>query len=134
MSDQETIQPDGWPRPSGYANGVSARGRIIAVAGQVGWNPVTMKFASIELADQVRAALENVVAVLKSAGAEPKHVIRMTWFVTDGDEYVENTKRIGQVYREVFGRHYPAMSVVVVAALIESDAVVEIEATAVVPD
>lgn len=134
MTDHEIILPEGWPRPRGYSNGVSARGRIIAISGQIGWDPATMKFASIEMVDQVRVALENVVTVLKSAGAAPDHVIRMTWFVTDRDEYSENTKQIGEVYREVFGRNFPAMSVVVVAALVEPDAMVEIEATAVVPD
>ena len=134
MSAHEIILPDGWPRPSGYSNGIAARGRIVAVAGQIGWNPVTLKFDSVELVDQVRTTLSNVVAVLRAAGATPEHVIRMTWYITDRDAYVANTKRIGEVYREVFGRVYPALAVVVVAGLIEAQALVEIEATAVVPD
>lgn len=131
MTDPEIIQPDGWAAPRGFANGMAASGRIIAVAGQIGWNPETLKFRSEGFVDQVRTTLENVVAVLKAAGAEPKHVIRMTWYITDRHAYVENTRMIGQVYREIFGKHYPAMSVVVVAGLLELEAKVEIEATAV---
>jgi enamine deaminase RidA (YjgF/YER057c/UK114 family) len=133
VSEHRIVQPEHWPRPIGYSNAVVARGTFVAVSGQVGWDPETRKFASADFVEQLRTALENVVAVLKSAGAEPGHVIRMTWFITDRDAYVANVKRIGEVYREAFGRVYPAMSVVVVAALIEAEAVVEIEATAVLP-
>jgi enamine deaminase RidA (YjgF/YER057c/UK114 family) len=133
VSGHEIILPAGWPRPSGYSNGIAATGRIVAVGGQIGWNPVTLKFESVEFVDQVRATLTNVVSVLRAAGATPEHVVRMTWFITDRDAYVANTKRIGEVYREVFGRVYPALAVVVVAGLIEAEAMVEIEATAVVP-
>jgi enamine deaminase RidA (YjgF/YER057c/UK114 family) len=133
VSKHGIVQPEHWPRPIGYSNAVVARGTFVAVSGQVGWNPETREFASTDFVEQLRTALQNVVAVLKSAGAEPGHVIRMTWFITDRDAYVANVKRIGEVYREAFGRVYPAMSVVVVAALIEAAAVVEIEATAVVP-
>jgi enamine deaminase RidA (YjgF/YER057c/UK114 family) len=134
VSAHEILLPEGWPRPSGYSNGIAATGKIVAIAGQIGWNPVTMKFDSVEIVDQVRTALANVVAVLNKAGAKPEHVIRMTWYITDRDAYITNTKRIGEVYREVFGRVYPALAVVVVAGLIETQAMVEIEATAVVPD
>lgn len=134
MSRHEIIQPEGWPRPSGYSNGISARGRIIAVAGQIGWNPTTLEFSSDGFVDQLRTALDNVVAVLRAAGAEPAHVIRMTWYITDRHGYVENTQLIGEVYREVFGRNYPALAVVIVAGLIENEAKIEIEATAVIPE
>ena len=130
----EIIQPAGWARPRGYANGMAAHGKIIAIAGQVGWHPETLTFGSESFVDQVRGALENVVTVLRAADAEPQHVIRMTWYITDWHAYSENTRLIGQVYREIFGRHYPAMTVVIVAALIEQQAKVEIEAMAVVPD
>jgi enamine deaminase RidA (YjgF/YER057c/UK114 family) len=129
----EIIQPADWPRPRGYSNAVAARGKVIAVAGQVGWNPETLQFGSEDMVDQARTALANVVAVLHAAGAEPQHVIRMTWYITDRRAYMENTRRIGEAYREIFGRHYPAMTVVVVSELIESQAQIEIEATAVVP-
>lgn len=130
----EIIQPDAWGRPRGYSNGIAARGKVIAVAGQVGWNPATLEFDSDDIVDQVRIALDNVVTVLQAGEAQPQHVIRMTWYITDKDAYIENTGLIGEVYREIFGRHYPAMSVVVVSGLIEENAKVEIEATAVVPD
>ena len=126
------IQPDGWPRPKGYANGMSAEGRVIAVAGQVGWDPLTGRMVSDDFAAQTAQALRNVAAVLAAAGAGPAHVVRLTWYITDRDAYLAAAAPIGTAYREVFGRHYPAMSVVVVAALIEAGAKVEIEATAVV--
>lgn len=134
MSYHEIIQPEGWPRPSGYSNGISARGRIIAVAGQIGWNPITLEFPSEDFVEQLRISLENVVAVLNAAGAEPAHVIRMRWYITDRNAYVENTQLIGEVYRKVFGRNYPALAVVIVAGLIENEAKIEIEATAVMPE
>ena len=127
------LQPPGWPRPRGYANGIEARGRLVFVAGQIGWNEAG-DFPDADLAGQVRRTLENVVAVLAEADAGPEHVARMTWFVTDRDEYVGSLKEIGAAYREVMGRHFPAMAVVVVAGLVEARAKVEIEATAVVPD
>jgi enamine deaminase RidA (YjgF/YER057c/UK114 family) len=127
------LQPPGWPRPRGYANGIEARGRLVFVAGQIGWDE-TGEFPDAHLAGQVRRTLENVVAVLAEAGAEPQHVARMTWYVTDRDEYVGALKEIGAAYREVMGRHFPAMAVVAVAGLVEARAKVEIEATAVVPD
>jgi enamine deaminase RidA (YjgF/YER057c/UK114 family) len=127
------LQPPGWPRPRGYANGIEARGRLVFVAGQIGWDAAG-EFPDADLAGQVRRALENVVAVLGEAGAGPEHVARMTWYVTDRDEYVASLEGVGAAYREVMGRHYPAMAVVAVTALVEERAKVEIEATAVVPD
>jgi enamine deaminase RidA (YjgF/YER057c/UK114 family) len=127
------LQPPGWPRPRGYANGIEAQGRLVFVAGQIGWNP-DGTFPSADLAGQVRRALENVVAVLAEAGAGPADVARMTWYITDRDEYLASPAEIGAAYRAVMGRHFPAMSVVVVAGLVEAEAKVEIEATAVVTD
>ncbi|MBI2683564.1 MAG: benzoate-CoA ligase family protein [Acidobacteriales bacterium] len=132
--DFEFLQPDGWANPIGYANGIAARGRVISIAGQIGWNPETCHFESDDFAAQAAQTLKNVDAVLKSSGAEPHHLVRMTWYVTDKAAYLAARKPIGRAYRELFGRHYPAMSVVVVSALIEDRARIEIEATAVVPE
>jgi enamine deaminase RidA (YjgF/YER057c/UK114 family) len=128
----EALQPPGWPRPRGYANGIAAEGRLVFVAGQIGWDE-TGAFPAADLPGQVRQALRNVVAVLAEAGAGPQHIARMTWYVTDRDAYVADPAALGEAYREVMGRHFPAMSVVQVAALVEPQAKVEIEATAVVP-
>ena len=128
----EILQPSGWPRPKGYANGVSARGRLVFTAGQVGWD--TQGDFPDTLAAQVELALGNVVAVLAEAGAGPEHLVRLTWFITDRRAYLDAQTEIGAAYRRVLGRHYPAMSLVEVSALVESKALVEIEATAVVPD
>ncbi len=125
-------EPEGWARPGGFANAVSATGRVVFVAGQVGWNPATQQFASAGFADQVRQALENVVAALAAAGARPNQITRLTWYVTDRDAYLAERRMIGEHYRAVIGRHFPAMSVVAVAGLVEPGALVEIEATAVV--
>jgi enamine deaminase RidA (YjgF/YER057c/UK114 family) len=130
----ETLQPDGWPRPKGYANGVAARGRTLWVAGQIGWDPVTGQVVSDNFAAQVRQALVNLTAVLRTGGAEPHHLVRLTWYITDRSAYLGAQREIGQMYREVLGKNFPAMSVVVVAALLDERARVEIEATAVVPD
>lgn len=127
------VRPEGWPAPRGYAHGVAAEGRLLFVAGQVGWDPVTGVFASDDFVAQCRQALENVAAVLRAAGAAPEHVVRLTWYVTDRAAYLAAQPALGAAYREVFGRHYPAMSVVVVAGLVEERARVEIEATAVLP-
>ena len=127
------LQPEGWAAPVGYANGVAVQGRQIYVAGQVGWNPVNGHFETDDLAAQVRQALENIVAVLKEAGAEPRHLVRLTWYIVDKAAYMAARREIGHAYKEVIGRHYPPMSLVVVAALLEDRARVEIEATAVVP-
>jgi enamine deaminase RidA (YjgF/YER057c/UK114 family) len=128
---REILQPPGWARPRGYANGVAATGRQVYVAGQIGWD-AEQRFASDDFAAQVRQALVNVVAVLGCAGAGPEHLVRMTWYVTSRDEYNSALPEIGTAYRELIGRNFPAMSVVVVAALLEPRAKVEIEATAVV--
>jgi len=127
---RETLQPAGWRRPRGYANGIAAEGRQIFISGQIGWN-AEEKFESDELAVQVRQALANVVAVLAAADAKPEHLVRLTWYVTSREEYYASIEAIGAAYREVIGRHFPAMSVVVVAGLLEPRAKVEIEATAV---
>jgi enamine deaminase RidA (YjgF/YER057c/UK114 family) len=128
----ETLQPPGWPRPHGYSNGVAAEGRLVFVAGQIGWDE-TGAFPAEDMAGQVRQTLRNVVAVLAEAGAAPEHVTRLTWYVTDREAYLADPAGIGQAYRDVMGRHFPAMAVVVVSALLEPSAKVEIEATAVVP-
>ena len=125
------LQPDGWARPRGYANGIAADGRQVFVSGQIGWD-ADQRIVSDEFAAQARQALANVVAVLACAGAVPAHLVRLTWYVTSRDEYNAALAEIGAAYRELIGRHYPAMSVVVVAGLLEPRAKVEIEATAVV--
>jgi enamine deaminase RidA (YjgF/YER057c/UK114 family) len=127
------LQPPDWALPKGYANGVAARGTLVFVGGQVGWNG-QQQFASDDFVAQARQALDNVVAVLREAGAGPEHLVRLTWYVTDRGEYLGNLRELGQAYREVIGRHYPAMTAVEVSALMEKRARVEIEATAVVPD
>ena len=134
MSETRVIQPDGWLAPRGYSNGTSASGRIVCVAGQIGWNPKTGAIESADFGRQAAQALRNVVSVLESAGARPEHLVRMTWFVTDRGAYVAARGEIGEAYREIVGGHFPAMSMVVVHSLIEPDAHVEIEATAVVPE
>jgi len=128
------ITPDGWPRGIGYAHATSARGRVVSVAGQIGWDPQTGEWAADDLPGQTAQALRNIASILEAAGCGVRDVVRLTWFVLDRDAYVTARREIGDAYRAVFGRHYPAMSVVVVAALIESHALVEIEATAVVPE
>jgi enamine deaminase RidA (YjgF/YER057c/UK114 family) len=125
------LQPPGWPQPRGYANGIEASGRLVFVGGQIGWNE-RGEFVHQDLAGQVGQALRNIVAVLAEAGAGPEHVARLTWYVTSRDEYLAGVKEIGAAYREVMGRHFPAMAVVEVTALVEAEARVEIEATAVI--
>ncbi len=127
----QVLQPAGWPRPKGYANGIVAEGRQVFVAGQVGWDE-QQRFAE-GMAGQVRQTLKNIVAVLKEAGAGPEHIVRLTWYVTSRDEYYAELAQIGAAYREVLGRNFPAMAVVQVVALMEAQAKVEIEATAVIP-
>jgi enamine deaminase RidA (YjgF/YER057c/UK114 family) len=128
---EQTLNPEGWPRPSGYANGVVATGRLVVLAGQIGWNPETMQFESDDIVAQTRRALENVLTLLREAGATSADLLRLTWYVTSREEYVSARKEIGEVYREVIGSIYPAMSVIVVSGLVEPRAKVEIEATAV---
>jgi enamine deaminase RidA (YjgF/YER057c/UK114 family) len=127
------LQPTLWPRPKGFSHGIRARGQLLFVAGQIGWD-TNGCFASERLADQVKVALENIVTVLAAGGAQPEHVTRLTWYVTSREEYYAELAAIGANYRTVMGRHFPAMSVVQVVALMEPEAKVEIEATAVVPD
>ena len=128
------ISPAGWKSPSGYAHGIAASGRIIATAGQIGWNPRTGQFESDDFAEQTAQALRNIVEILQTAGARPENIVRLTWFVTSREEYMKARKPIGAAYKDIFGRYYPAMSVIVVSALVEPRAKVEIEATAVVPE
>jgi enamine deaminase RidA (YjgF/YER057c/UK114 family) len=129
----EFLQPEGWARPIGYANGVAARGRTIFVGGQVGWN-AECQFETDDFVGQVRQTLENVVAVLRAGGAGPHHMTSMTWYFTDKKEYIQNLRGIGEAYRAVIGRHFPAMAAMQVVALVEDRAKIEIQATAVVPD
>ncbi|KKX31564.1 RidA family protein [Rhizobium sp. LC145] len=129
----DILQPESWAKPVGYANGVAARGRQIYVGGQIGWNG-QCRFETDDFVEQVRQTLKNVVAVLAEAGARPEHVTSMTWYFTDKSEYVENLKGIGKVYREVMGRHFPAMAAMQVLALVEDRAKIEIQAIAVVPE
>ena len=128
----EILQPEGWARPKGYANGIAASGRHVFVAGQIGWNSQCV-FEARDFVGQFRQALENVVAVLAEAGAEPEHVTTMTWFVTDKAAYLQDAKAIGVIWREIMGRAYPAMAVIQVVALIEDAAQIEIQSQAVVP-
>ena len=128
----EVLQPAGWAPPRGYANGIAAEGRTIFVGGQIGWN-AAQAFDSDELADQVRQTLANIVAVLAEAGAEPEHLVSMTWYLTDLADYAAKLKPIGRAYREIIGAHFPAMAVVEVTRLVEPRARVEIQAIAVVP-
>ncbi len=126
------LQPPGWVRPSGYANGVSASGRTVCVSGMIGWDGQGV-FHTDDFAGQVRQALQNVVDVLAVDGAGPEHIVRMTWYVLDKQEYLAASKEVGLAYRDIIGRHYPAMSAVQVAGLMEDKARVEIEVTAIVP-
>jgi len=127
------LQPEGWPRPYGYSNGVVAQGRQVFIAGQVGWDPRSGKFESASVADQAAQALKNVLTVLAQAGGRPAHIVRMTWYLTSRSEYLAHLEEIGTAYREIMGKHFPAMTAVEVTALIEAQANVEIEATAVIP-
>jgi enamine deaminase RidA (YjgF/YER057c/UK114 family) len=127
------LQPPGWPRPRGYANGIAARGTMVFVAGQIGWDE-HQTIVSDDLTSQLAQALDNTLAVLREAGAGPEHVVRMTWYLTDKRDYLARAHELGEVYRARMGRHYPAMAVVEVSALIEDRAKVEIETTAAIPD
>jgi enamine deaminase RidA (YjgF/YER057c/UK114 family) len=128
----EFLHPPHWKRAKGYANGVVAEGRTVFVAGQIGWN-AAQKFESEDFVAQVRLALENVVAVIQEAGGAPAHVTRLTWYITDKKEYLSRLAEVGEAYRSVMGRHFPAMTVVQVTGLMEDQAKVEIEASAVLP-
>lgn len=131
MSAHQLLQPEGWTPPKGYANGIAASGKQIFVGGQIGWN-AQQQFETDDFIAQTKQALENVKAVLACAGAGPEHMVRMTWYVIDRDEYNARLKELGAAYREVMGKNFPAMSCVAVAALMEKRAKVEIEVTAVV--
>ena len=126
------LQPPTWVKPRGYSNGIATTGRLVFVAGQVGWN-AGGAFETSDFVGQARQALANIVAVLAEAGARPEHIARMTWYVTDKGEYLASLRALGRAYRDVLGVHYPAMTVIEVAGLVEEGAKVEIEATAVMP-
>ncbi len=128
----EFLQPPGWPQPRGYAQGVVMQGRMVFIAGQIGWD-AQGQFPHDDFAGQTRQALANILTILGEAGGKPEHIARLTWYVIDKQDYLASAKQIGAVYRELMGKHYPAMSVVQVTALIEDAAKVEIEATAVLP-
>ena len=127
------IQPPDWAEPKGYANGVLARGTLLFVGGQIGWN-AQQQFESDDFVAQTRQALQNIAAVLRAGGAGPEHMVRMTWYVVDRAEYVASLKEVGGVYRETMGKNFPAMTCVEVSALVEERARIEIEVTAVIPD
>ncbi|BBB60443.1 MULTISPECIES: RidA family protein [unclassified Undibacterium] len=129
----DILQPPGWARPRGYSNGISASGRTVCVSGMVGWD-AQCAFQTDDFAGQVRQALQNIVEVLTEANAKPEHIVRMTWYVIDKKEYVGAYKEVGEAYRDIIGRHYPTMTAVQVAGLIEDRARVEIEVTAIVPE
>jgi enamine deaminase RidA (YjgF/YER057c/UK114 family) len=129
----EILLPQGWPRPKGYSNGVAAQGRQVFIAGQVGWD-TQERFASPNLAGQVKKALQNILEILAAAQGRAEHIVRLTWYVTSRDEYYAELREIGAAYRAVLGKHFPVMSVVQVVALMEAQALVEIEATAVIPE
>src|SRR5579864_1502519 len=127
------LQPPNWSRPKGYANGVAVKGNLVFLSGMVGWN-AQQEFAATDFVGQVRQALLNIVKVLNQASAKPEQIARMTWYVLDKSEYLAAAKEMGVIYREIIGKHYPAMTVVEVSGLVEKKARVEIEVTAVLPD
>jgi enamine deaminase RidA (YjgF/YER057c/UK114 family) len=127
------LQPAGWAVPKGYANGMAARGTVIVTGGQIGWTPACV-FEAKDLVGQIRQTLTNVVDVIAEAGARPEHIVRMTWYVLDMTAYRAGTREIGAAYRDVMGKHFPAMALVQVSGLVEPEALVEIEATAIIPD
>jgi enamine deaminase RidA (YjgF/YER057c/UK114 family) len=129
----EFLQPANWLRPKGYTKGVACKGRMIFVSGMIAWDGQE-KIVSDDLAEQVRQSLGNIVAVLAEANAQPEHIVRLTWYLVDKREYLAASREIGAIYRQILGRHFPAMTVVQVSALLEDGARVEIEATAVVPE
>lgn len=130
----QTLHPAAWKAPVGYSDGMVGTGRMVVLAGQIGWNPTTAQFESDDIAAQAGQALRNIVTLVAEAGGEPRHIARLTWFVTDRAEYIAARPAIGAAYRAVMGAHYPAMTLVVVAGLVEERATVEIEATAFVPE
>ena len=132
QSPHQLLHPRHWKRAKGYANGIAAEGRTVFVAGQIGWN-ADQKFESQDFVAQTRQALQNIVAVVREAGGAPEHITRLTWFITDKKEYLSNLAKVGEAYRSVMGTHFPAMTMVQVVALVEDEAKVEIEASAVMP-
>jgi enamine deaminase RidA (YjgF/YER057c/UK114 family) len=130
-ANPQVLQPSGWPAPKGYANGIAADGRLVVTGGVIGWDPQGHLPAGFVA--QVRQTLSNISAILAEGGARPEHLVRLTWYVVDMEEYLSNLKTLGQIYRDIFGAHYPAMALVQVVRLVEKVARVEIEATAVVP-
>lgn len=129
----EILQPPGWARPKGFANGIVAKGRLVFIAGQVGWTPEG-KWEARDFAGQFRQALANILEVLAQAGGAPHHLVRLTWYVLDKQEYLASLREVGKAYRGLMGRHFPTMAVVQVVGLVEPEARLEIEATAVVPE
>ena len=130
-TEMRILQPSGWPAPKGYANGMTAEGRLVVTGGVIGWD--VDGHLPADFTAQVRQTLSNIAAILEAGDARPEHLVRLTWYVVDMDEYLANLKTLGQIYREIFGAHYPAMALVQVVRLVEKAARVEIEATAVVP-
>jgi len=128
----QVLQPPGWARARGFSNGIAAQGRLVFIAGQIGWD-AQQRWQEHGFAGQFRQALENIIAVLKEAKGKPEHIVRLTWYVLDKQEYMSSLKAVGEAYRELMGRHYPTMAVVQVSGLVEPEARLEIEATAVVP-
>jgi len=128
----KTLLPEGWPRPSGYANGILAEGKMVFVAGQIGWTPEGI-FEAQDFLGQLRQTIQNTLDVLAEGGAGPEHIVRMTWYITDRDEYLANLKGMGTVWQELMGKNYPAMACVAVSSLMETGAKIEIETTAMLP-
>ena len=129
----QTLLPPGWPRTKGYSNGIAAAGKFVFVAGEVGWDPLTEKFEAKDFVGQFRQALKNIVAIMAEAGAKPEHMVRQTWYVTDKAEYLASLKGVGEAWRDIMGRVFPCIACVEVKGLMENDAKVEIETTAVMP-
>ena len=129
----QTLLPPGWPRPKGYSNGIAAAGKFVFVAGEIGWNPLTEKFEAKDFVGQFRQSLKNIVAIMAEAGAKPEHMVRQTWYVTDKQEYLASLRGVGEAWREIMGRVFPCIACVEVKGLMENDAKVEIETTAVLP-
>lgn len=130
---RKLLQPEGWPRPKGYANGIATKGTLVFTAGVIGWTPEEV-FEETSLSGQCRQAFRSTLAILAEAGAGPEHIVKMTWYVTDKNEYVENLKDIGAAWREVFGKTFPCMACLEVKGLVEDQAKIEIETTAVIPE
>ena len=128
----QILQPPGWTRPKGFSNGIACKGTLVFIAGQIGWTGAG-EWRTRDFAGQFRQALENILSVLKEAKGRPEHIVRLTWYVLDKREYLDSLRAVGQAYRELMGRHYPAMAVVQVSGLVEDEARLEIEATAVIP-